>query len=116
MPTNHLKEITYQDGGKVLIYGPGRAVDIRNHRLPHHVLAASPSFPSKRAGRWTMALRRLAIEMPRPDVRPWPCSPRPEQIAWPVFSSIIDVKKNDLPLYISWKWKSELFDTLLKGV
>ena len=22
MPTNHLKEITYQDGGKVLIYGP----------------------------------------------------------------------------------------------
>jgi hypothetical protein len=42
------------------------------------------------------------------------CSP-----GWPVFSSfssIIDVKKNDLPLYISWKWKSELFDTLLKGV
>lgn len=39
---NHLKEITYPGGGKVLIYGPGRAVDIKNHRRgPHHVLAAT---------------------------------------------------------------------------
>lgn len=107
MLTNHLKEITYPSGGKVLIYGPGRAVDIKNHRS-HHLLASTPSFPSdwEWAGSWRIfsspAIRRATLG----------------QVGGisPVFSSIIDVKKNDLPLYINWKWKSEMFDTLLKGV
>lgn len=116
MAVYHLKEITYpaeaqfrrrpynKCGVRVLIYGPGRAADIRNPRRKvsskrlrirscHTILACQL---------WGGSLSYTTLGA--------------SFINWAAISSMINVKKNNLPLYINWEWKSELFETLLKGV
>ena len=104
MPAYHLKEITYHTGTRDLIWGPGQAQDIRNPRKR----ADTKRLRSLRSAHTIMACLGQNIKGYK-ILDFW-------VIQWGRVSSITNVPKQNLPLYISWDWKSEQFETLLKGV